>query len=70
MIQIQQTEDKELLEEILKQLEENNHYCPCSVTKTHDDKCMCKAFRDIIDSNIPGVYECHCGRYIVTISNE
>lgn len=70
MIQIQQTEDKELLEEILKQLEENNHYCPCSVTKTQDDKCMCKTFRNVIESNIPGVYECHCGRYIVTISND
>lgn len=68
MIQIKQTEDKELLKEILKQLEENDYYCPCSLTKTKDNKCMCKTFRDVVNNNVPGTYECHCGRYIATIS--
>ena len=70
MIQIKQTEDKELLAEILKQLKENDHYCPCHLTKTKDDKCMCKAFRDVINNNTPGVYECTCGRYIATVTED
>lgn len=70
MIQIKQTDDKELLEEILKQLKENDHYCPCSLTKTPDDKCMCAPFRSIMNENIPGVYECSCGRYILTITKD
>lgn len=70
MVQIKQTEDKELLNEILKQLKENNYYCPCRLTTTSDDKCMCKAFKDVINVGTPGVYECGCGRYIATITND
>lgn len=68
MIQIKQTEDKELLAEILKQLKENDYYCPCSLTRTPNDKCMCKNFRDQVERKEPG--ECHCGRYILTIAEE
>ena len=70
MVKIKQTEDKELLEEILKQLEANNHFCPCHLTTTLDDKCMCKTFRDVVNANIPGVYECGCGRFIATITED
>lgn len=70
MIKVKQTEDKELLEEILKQLKENDNYCPCSLTKTSDDKCLCKTFREVVNSNIPGTYECNCGRYIATITED
>ena len=70
MIQIKQTKDKALLEEILKQLKENDHYCPCSLTRTQDDKCMCKPFRETINGNVPGTYECACGRYIATITED
>ena len=65
MIQIKQTEDKELLAEILKQLKENDHYCPCALTQTQETKCMCKSFRDQVERQEPG--ECACGRYILTI---
>ena len=68
MIQIRQTGDKELLAEILKQLKENDHYCPCSLTRTMDDKCMCKNFRDQVERGETG--ECSCGRYIVTITKD
>ena len=68
MVQIKQTEDKELLAEILKQLKENDHYCPCSLTRTSDDKCMCKNFRDQVEREEPG--ECACGRYILTIAED
>ena len=68
MIQIKQTEDKELLAEILKQLKENDHYCPCSLYKTPETKCMCKNFRDQVERRESG--ECACGRYILTITED
>ena len=68
MIQIKQTEDTELLDEILRQLKDNDHYCPCSLYKSNDTKCMCKSFRDQIERKEPG--ECACGRYIITVIND
>ena len=69
MIHINQTTDKELLEEILKQLKENNYICPCSVRKDPIlDRCMCESFREQIERKEAG--ECHCGRYILTITND
>ena len=71
MIKIKQTEDQELLDEILKQLKENDYMCPCSLTKIPEkDKCMCASFLKIINDGIPGTYECLCGRYIVTITKD
>jgi len=51
-------EDKELVEEIKKQLKENGGYCPCRLHKTPDTKCMCKVFREQEEG------ECPCGLYI------
>lgn len=70
MVKIKQTEDKELLDEILKQLKETDHFCPCSLTRTPNDKCMCKQFRDIINGGEIGTHECACGRYIATITED
>jgi hypothetical protein len=70
MVQIKQTEDKGLLTEILKQLKENDNYCPCSLYKTPETKCMCKNFRDVIKANKLGIYECQCGRYIAEITED
>lgn len=71
MVKIKQTEDKELLTEILKQFEENNYIYPCSIrADPQKDKCMCEDFREVINKNIPGIYECHCGRYIATITKD
>lgn len=70
MVKITQTKDKELLDEIKRQLEENNGYCPCSLTKTTDDKCMCASFREVIGNNAVGTYECNCGRYIAIITKD
>lgn len=70
MVKIEQTNDKELLSEILKQLKENDNYCPCSLNRTLGDKCMCEKFRAVINDNIPGTYECHCGRFICTITED
>ena len=71
MIQITQTKDKELLHEILKQLKANDYMCPCSLTKEPSkDKCMCATFREVINNNVPGTYECNCGRYIAVITKD
>jgi hypothetical protein len=71
MVKIKQTEDKELLEEIIRQLEEKNHICPCSVrADPKRDRCMCEDFREVVGKNIPGTYECNCGRYIATITED
>lgn len=51
-------EDKELVEEIIKLIKENDGYCCCALEKTPDTKCMCKEFREQSD---PGY--CNCMRY-------
>ncbi len=38
-------------------VEQNNGYCPCTVVKNEDTKCMCKEFKE----QTVGV--CHCGRF-------
>lgn len=40
-------------------VEANEGYCPCTVWKTPDTRCMCKDSRD---QDIPGG-ECYCGRF-------
>ena len=71
MIKIKQTDDRELLEEILKQLKEHNGHCPCQFDDTSDDTiCICTSFKETINTNIPGTYECPCGRFIATITQD
>lgn len=50
--------DKEYVAEIKHQLKANSGYCPCTLIKTPDTKCMCKAFREMDEGM------CHCGLYI------
>lgn len=50
----------ELVLDIRNKLKENDGYCPCSLLKDEDHKCMCKDFRE------QAVGECHCGLYIKT----
>ena len=58
MAKIIVNEDKELVEEIRRQLKENGGYCPCRLEHTPDTKCMCTEFREQADGM------CHCGLYI------
>ena len=37
---------------------DNNGYCPCTVVKNDDTKCMCKEFKE----QKSGL--CHCGRFL------
>lgn len=48
-------EDVKMIQDSLK---ENNGYCPCSLSKNPDTKCICKNFRE------GNHKECHCGLYI------
>ena len=55
-------DDKELIKEIDRQLDETGGYCPCKLPPyTKNDKCMCKEFRTDFAKGKVG--ECHCGKY-------
>lgn len=62
MIKIITNPDKDLVIEIRNKIKENNGYCPCSLIKNENTKCMCKEFREQIADGIIG--ECHCGLYV------
>jgi hypothetical protein len=47
----------EIDKSIRKLVEENNGYCPCTIVKNEDTKCICKEFQE----QESGV--CHCGRF-------
>lgn len=44
--------------EVQKAIRENDGYCICSLEKTEDTKCLCKAFREQEVGTT-----CHCGLY-------
>lgn len=49
--------NKEFVSDIKQALKANGGYCPCSIVKSKDTKCMCKEFRDMEEGT------CHCGLY-------
>ena len=53
--------DKAFVEDMRKKIKENNGYCPCSLLKNKDTKCMCKEFREMKEGM------CHCGLYIKSV---
>ena len=54
--------DETYVREIKQKLKDNSGYCPCSILKNADTKCMCKEFKEqIADSNFEGF--CHCMLY-------
>ena len=56
--------DRKFVKEMKKKLKENNGYCPCSLFRTPETKCMCKEFREMDEG------ECRCGLYIKTRNEE
>lgn len=50
-------DNTQLTDRIQQALKESGGYCPCSVIRNEDTKCMCKEFREMDE----GV--CHCGLY-------
>ena len=60
-----QNPDTEFVAEMRKNLKENSNYCPCSIVRSKDTKCMCKQFREqIADPDFEGY--CHCMLYYKT----
>ena len=49
---------REVNPDIKKLVDENGGYCPCTVIKNEDTKCICKAFKE---QKFEGM--CHCGRF-------
>lgn len=71
MIKIRQTNDKEFLAEILRQIKEHNGHCPCQFDdESPDTVCICAAFKEEINSASSGEIECPCGRYIATVTED
>jgi len=50
--------DNEIVELVKACLENSGGYCPCSLDKTDDTKCICRNFREMKKGT------CHCGLYI------
>ena len=50
--------DSDLVANVRQALKDNGGYCPCSLIKSEDTKCMCKEFREMENGM------CHCGLYI------
>lgn len=57
MLKITYNPDRQLVDEILNRLDENDGYCPCKLEKTPETKCMCAEFK----AQKEGF--CHCGLF-------
>lgn len=57
---IKVSSDTKHVENIRTKLKETGGYCPCSLIRNEDTKCMCKKFREMEEG------ECHCGLYVKT----
>ena len=54
-------DDKSLVAEVNRQLQETRGYCPCSLVWDDSTKCVCQAFREALAKGEE--IECHCGKY-------
>lgn len=48
----------EINKDIKRLVDENNGYCPCTIVKNDDTKCICKEFKEQKHLGV-----CHCGRF-------
>ena len=54
-------DDKALIAEVNRQLQETRGYCPCSLVWDESTKCICSAFRESLTREEE--VECNCGKY-------
>lgn len=54
-------DDKALIAEVNRQLQETKGYCPCALERNEDTKCCCKTFRESLARGEET--ECNCGKY-------
>lgn len=50
--------NKEIVNEVRAALQKNEGYCPCRITHSPENKCMCKEFVEA-----PAKTWCHCQLY-------
>lgn len=55
--------NKDKVAEINEALLNNNGYCPCSLIKNEETKCMCKEFKEQ-----DHVGFCHCGKFLKQVA--
>lgn len=61
-MKIKQNPDVDIVKYIREKLKENDGYCPCRITKSPENKCICKEFLDFVENG--GIGKCHCGLYM------
>ena len=54
-------DDKALIAEVNRQLQETRGYCPCALEWNESTKCMCQIFRESFAKGEE--IECDCGKY-------
>ena len=55
------SEDKTLVAEVNRQLQETKGYCPCALEWNDDTRCVCKSFKESLAKGEE--CECNCGKY-------
>lgn len=50
--------DESIVNAVKQALKDNDGFCPCSIIKNEDTKCMCKEFREQTSTGF-----CHCLLY-------
>lgn len=61
-IKIIENPDKDVVFRIRRALTANEGFCPCRISRTPENKCICEDFRRKCSHGDTG--ECHCGLYI------
>lgn len=54
-------DDKALVAEVNRQLQETRGYCPCALEWNEDTKCICSVFKESLAKGEE--VECNCGKY-------
>lgn len=61
-MKIRLNENEEIVASIKEGLKRTGGYCPCKLSHTEENKCMCREFREqIADESFEGF--CHCMLY-------
>lgn len=63
-MEILKNPNKTFVEHMKNKLEENNGYCPCTILKGPETKCMCEDFRNMVGNKEEGL--CNCRLYFVS----
>lgn len=54
-------DDRALVAEVNRQLQETRGYCPCALIWDNSTKCICSAFKESLAREEET--ECNCGKY-------